>query len=54
MSREYYMDLKGKGWERMGRILGLILGKVVESCEHGHEVPSSIKYREFLDHWIID
>jgi len=48
------MDLKGKGWERMGRVLGLISGKVVESREHGHEVPNFIKYREFLDHLIID
>jgi hypothetical protein len=54
MSREYYMDLKGKRWERMGRIHGLVSGKVVESCEHGHELPGFIKYGEFLDHLVID
>jgi hypothetical protein len=48
------MDLKGKGCERMGRIRGLVSGKVVESCEHGQELPGSIKYGEFLDHLAID
>ena len=47
-------NLKGKGWERMGRTRGLISGKVVESCEHGHELPGSIKYGEFLDNLVID
>ena len=54
MSRQYYMDLNGKGWERMGRIRGLVSGKVVEYCEHGHELPGSIKYGEFLDNLVID
>ena len=54
MSREYYMNLKGKGWERMGRIRGLVSGKVVESCEHGHELPGFIKYGEFLDNLVIN
>ena len=48
------MGLKGKVWERMGRIRGLVSGKVVESCEHGHELSSSIKYGEFLGHLVID
>ena len=48
------MDLKGKGWERMGRIRGLVSGKVVESCEHGHELSFSIRYGEFLDQLAID